>query len=104
MNGKRTDDVDEALGGGVAVLVVGDARIFARLVAAEAVVEHEARPVADDLVVVAPEVVGVRIGGRLAVNMAADRALLHLDQDAADGRVLRRDWSFVSATTTPTES
>ena len=41
-----TDDVDEGLGAGVAVLIVGHARVFARLLAAQPVVEEEARAVA----------------------------------------------------------
>ena len=65
-----TDDIYYGLGRGVAVLVVGDTGILAGLVAAEAVVEHQSRPISDDLTLELPEVVGLGISRREALDKA----------------------------------
>lgn len=70
MEKRLTDDIDYGLGGGVAVLVVGDTRVLAGLVAAQAVVEHQSRPISYDLTLELPEVVGLGISWREALDKA----------------------------------
>lgn len=61
MEESLTHNVDESFGTTVAVLIMSHARVLARLVAAESVVERQTRPVTDNLVVVLPIIIGQRI-------------------------------------------